>query len=128
MTDDDLEKGLKCHFLGRLCKNVKSLKIRLFRTAFLFLSSFGSAEKRISIAVTTAVILVFGEALPKVPAVNYPIRFSSFVSLPLIFFSFIVHPAVWVLEKIPDLFSFLLGRSIIAAPASSVVEVEMCQD
>jgi len=89
----------------------------------LFLSFFGPTGKWISIAVTTTVILIFGEALPKVLAVNYPIRFSSFVSLPLTLFSFIIRPVVWFLVKISDLFVFLLGRGI-TAPASSVMEEE----
>ncbi|HPX11864.1 MAG TPA: hemolysin family protein, partial [Syntrophales bacterium] len=89
----------------------------------LFLTYFGAEGKWISIAVTTSVILVFGEALPKVFAVNYPIRYSSFVSLPLTLFSLLIRPAVWFLEKISDLFVYLFGKTVTAPPAS-VMEKE----
>jgi len=89
----------------------------------LFLTYFGAEGKWISIVVTTSVILVFGEALPKVFAVNYPIRYSSFVSLPLTLFSLLIRPAVWFLEKISDLFVYLFGKTV-TAPPTSVMEKE----
>ncbi|HPQ60151.1 MAG TPA: CNNM domain-containing protein, partial [Syntrophales bacterium] len=99
-----------------------NITIAVIATSF-FLTLFGPAGKWVSIAVTTTAILVFGEALPKVLAVNYPIRFSSFVSLPLTVFSLVIRPAVFVLEKISDLFVHLLGRGI-TTPASAVMEEE----
>jgi len=66
----------------------------------------------VAIAVTTLTLLIFGEAIPKTFAVNYPIRFSTSVSLPLMFFSKIERPIVWVLEKISNLFVYLFGKSI----------------
>jgi len=99
-----------------------NITIAVIATSF-FLTLFGPAGKWVSIAVTTTAILVFGEALPKVLAVNYPIRFSSFVSLPLTVFSLVIRPAVFVLEKISDLFVHLLGRGI-TTPAPAVMEEE----
>lgn len=81
----------------------------------IFISSIGIEEgKWVSIGVTTLALLVFGEAIPKTFAVNYPIRFSNSVSIPLTFFAAIERPVVWILEKISDLFVHVFGRVIVA--------------
>lgn len=90
-------------------------------TTSIFLYLFGIDGKWMAIAVTTLTLLIFGDAIPKTFAVNYPIRFSTSVSLPLTFFSGIVRPIVWVLEKISDLFVHLFGKTV---PVQSSVLTE----
>lgn len=83
-------------------------------TTSIFISFLGVEGKWVSIAVTILTLLVFGEAIPKTFAVNYPIRFSNSVSIPLTFFAAIERPIVWILEKISDLFVHVFGRVIVA--------------
>ncbi len=90
-------------------------------TTSIFLYLFGIDGKWMAIAVTTLTLLIFGEAIPKTFAVNYPIRFSTSISLPLMFFYKVGRPIVWVLEKISDLFVYLFGKTV---PVQSSVLTE----
>jgi len=81
-------------------------------TTSIFLYIFGIDGKWMAIAVTTLTLLIFGDAIPKTFAVNYPIRFSTSISLPLMFFYKTGRPIVWVLEKISDLFVYLFGKTV----------------
>ncbi|MBT8490706.1 MAG: hemolysin family protein [Deltaproteobacteria bacterium] len=78
----------------------------------LFIYLLGEEGKWVAIAVTTVTLLIIGEAIPKTFAVNYPMRFSMSVSLPLILFSKIARPVVWVLEKISAMFVYLFGKTV----------------
>jgi putative hemolysin len=79
-------------------------------TTSIFILFLGIEGKWIAIAVTTITLLIFGEAIPKTFAVNYPMRFATSVSVPLAFFASIERPVVWILEKVSDLFVYVLGR------------------
>ena len=81
-------------------------------TTSIFLYLFGIDGKWMAIAVTTFTLLIFGDAIPKTFAVNYPIRFSTSISLPLMFFYKVGRPIAWVLEKISDLFVYLFGKTV----------------
>ncbi len=73
-------------------------------SAAIFIYFMGKEGKWLAIAVATPLLLIFGEAIPKTLAIINPIGFSSYVSPPLTVFSGIVHPIVWVLEKISGFF------------------------
>ncbi|MEA1936072.1 MAG: hemolysin family protein [Thermodesulfobacteriota bacterium] len=77
--------------------------------AAIFIFFLGKEGKWVAIVITTPLLLIFGEAIPKTFAITNPMRFSSFVSLPLTFFSRIARPVVWVLEKISGWFVNLFG-------------------
>lgn len=64
-----------------------------------------SSVVTIQIILTTLLILFLGEITPKLIALSKADTVSELFSLPLILFRFIFYPAVWVLEKISDLFS-----------------------
>jgi putative hemolysin len=78
----------------------------------LFIYLLGEEGKWVAIAVTTVTLLIIGEAIPKTFAVNYPMRFSTSVSLPLTLFSKIARPIVWVLEKISQTFVYLFVKAV----------------
>ena len=61
---------------------------------------FGVDGQWLAVAVTTPMLLIFAEAVPKTFAVIRPISFSSLVSPALILISKIERPVVWTLEKI----------------------------
>lgn len=71
-------------------------------SASLFIHYFGVDGKWIAIAVTTILLLIFGEAIPKTFAVVHPIPVSSAVALFITAVSKIERPVVWLLEKIAD--------------------------
>lgn len=78
----------------------------------IFIYLLGAEGKWVAIAVTTVTLLIIGEAIPKTFAVNYPMRFSTSVSVPLTLFSKIVRPVVWVLDKISETFVYLFGKTV----------------
>ncbi|MBE9546587.1 MAG: HlyC/CorC family transporter [Proteobacteria bacterium] len=77
--------------------------------AAIFIHFLGREGKWMAIAVVTPSLLIFGETMPKTFAIIYPIRFSSCVSLPLMVFSRIARPVIWVLERISGWFVNLFG-------------------
>ncbi len=68
--------------------------------AGLFIYAIGDQGKWWAIVVTTPVLLIFGEAIPKTLARANPMKFSWVISPFLSFFAFLEYPIVWVLEKI----------------------------
>jgi putative hemolysin len=81
----------------------------------IFIYLLGAEGKWVAIAVTTVTLLIIGEAIPKTFAVNYPMRFSTSVSVPLTLFSKIARPVVWVLDKISETFVYLFGKTVYQA-------------
>jgi putative hemolysin len=71
-------------------------------SASLFIQFFGMDGRWMAIAVTTILLLIFGEAIPKTFAVIHPISVSSIVAPFIAFISYIERPVVWVLEKVTD--------------------------
>ncbi len=78
----------------------------------LFIFVFGTDGKWGAIAVTTILLIIFGESIPKTFAVTHPMRFSSVASLPLTLFARVLFPVVWLLEKISDFFVFISLRKV----------------
>jgi len=78
----------------------------------IFIAFLGIDGKWAAIAATTITLLIVGETIPKTFAVNFPIRFSTAVSLPLSFFFNVVRPVIWLLEKISDFFVFLFWKTV----------------
>jgi len=72
-------------------------------TASLFIQWLGNDGQWVSIAFTTILLLIFGEAVPKTFGVTYPIRLS-FAAAPLIaIVSWVERPVVWILETVSAL-------------------------
>lgn len=75
--------------------------------AALFISFFGAGGQWIAIGVSSVVLLLAGESIPKTFGVAYPMPISSAVSPILTVFSRLAYPFVVGLEKISD---FILNR------------------
>jgi putative hemolysin len=71
--------------------------------ASLFISLFGVNGQWISIIVTSIVLFLAGEAIPKTFGVTYPMQVSSAVSPLLLLISRLEFPIVAALEKTPGL-------------------------
>lgn len=67
-------------------------------SASLFIQWLGVSGQLVSIAVTTILVLIFGEAVPKTFGVTYPIQFSLIVAPFIAVVSKLAHPVVNVLE------------------------------
>jgi len=78
--------------------------------ASLFISLFGVSGQWISIAVTSIVLFLAGEAIPKTFGVTYPMQISSAVSPLLLLISRLEFPIVAALEKAPGLILRRLDR------------------
>ncbi len=79
-------------------------------TTSIFIYFFGEKGKWGAIIITTIVLIILGEAIPKTFAVIYPRTFACAASLPLLLFSKVVFPIVWILEKISDFFVAISSR------------------
>lgn len=71
--------------------------------ASLFIGLFGANGQWISIVVTSLVLFLVGEAIPKTFGVTYPMQISSAVSPLLLLISRLESPIVHALEKAPGL-------------------------
>lgn len=71
--------------------------------ASLFIGLFGASGQWISIVVTSLVLFLAGEAIPKTFGVTYPMQISSAVSPLLLLISRLESPIVNALEKAPGL-------------------------
>jgi len=71
--------------------------------ASLFIALFGVNGQWISIVVTSVVLFLAGEAIPKTFGVTYPMQISSAVAPLLLLISRLEFPIVAALEKTPDL-------------------------
>ncbi|MCK9274701.1 MAG: hemolysin family protein [Syntrophales bacterium] len=89
----------------------------------LFLFFLGPLGKWVAIVITTVVLMILCEAIPKTFAVTYPRRFASAAVLPLTGISKIIFPAAWLLEKISDAFVRLAGEGHILSN-HTVMEAE----
>ncbi len=78
--------------------------------ASLFISLFGTHGQWISIVVTSAVLFLAGEAIPKTFGVTYPMQISAAVSPLLLAVSRLEFPIVAALEKVPGLILRKLDR------------------
>jgi CBS domain containing-hemolysin-like protein len=69
-------------------------------SASLFIQWLGVSGPFVSIAVTTAMLLIFGEAVPKTFGVTFPIRLSFVVAPFIVLISWLERPVVWTLETV----------------------------
>lgn len=103
-----------------VCNESTNITIASITTS-LMVYLMGSQGTWAAIVVTTATIMVLGEAIPKTFALTYPRRYAVAAVLPLTLLSRIVLPAVWFLEKLSDyLVSASSGKAF--TPLSSVTE------
>jgi putative hemolysin len=80
--------------------------------ASLFIFLLGANGQWVTILVTTPLLLVFGEAVPKTFAVTHPMRFAAFLSPFLLTFARLGRPVVWVLDRISGFIVSLFPGSL----------------
>lgn len=78
--------------------------------ASLFIGLFGASGQWISIMITSVLLFLAGEAIPKTFGVTYPMQVSSAVSPLLLIISRLEFPIVAALEKTPGLILKRLDR------------------
>ncbi len=84
------------HFFSTILisNNIVNITFTTLITLFLF-SAFGFSDVTILI-VSTLLLLIFGELIPKYFAREYPDKFVLFTAIPLRFVAFVLAPLVWV--------------------------------
>ena len=81
----------------------------------LFITLLGVQGKWAAMAVGSISLLIIGEAIPKMLAVTYPIRFASIVTIPLRVFYFLAYPIVRLLDGVSTVFiSIMRGDRTIS--------------
>ncbi len=89
--------------------------------ASLFISLFGLNGQYISIVVTSILLFLIGEAVPKTFGVTYPMQIASAVSPLLLLISRLEYPLVALLDKTPG---FILRRLNTRKPKDTDVLME----
>ncbi len=84
------------HFFSTILisNNIVNITFTTLITLFLF-SAFGFSDVTILI-ISTLLLLIFGELIPKYFAREYPDKFVLFTAIPLRLASFLLAPLVWV--------------------------------
>lgn len=82
---------------------------------------FGHLGPGLAVGLLTLVVLVFGEITPKTFAARYSGRISLLVALPLLIFTRLALPLVWILEKL----TVYLQSRTKAATDPTVTESEL---
>lgn len=59
----------------------------------------------VEIILATVIVLIFGEVVPKVFAIQYAEKFSTIIALPIGFFKIILFPIVKILELFTNIFT-----------------------
>jgi putative hemolysin len=80
-------------------------------SASLFMQWLGVNGPWVSIVVTTVLLLIFAEAVPKTFGVTYPIRISLFVTPFVAAVSRLERPVVWLLQGISGWLVLLFSNS-----------------
>ena len=83
----------------------------------------GSAALFVAVLAMTVLILMFGEIMPKIIAVERPERIAQLVVIPLNFFSTVIAPARRSLRWITDLFVGTVTQKPV--PSQGVTEEEL---
>ena len=86
------------------------------------IAMFGEKGSAIATAITTVLVLIFGEILPKSFAKDHSETFSLAVAAPLSFIRTILTPVVWIFIQIKQLFT---GRNSGMNLQPSVTEDEL---
>ena len=73
-----------------------------------FMNLFGSKGVGIATGVMTFLILIFGEITPKTFAANNAERISLIIAKPIKMLMILIHPVVWLLERLSRLMERLL--------------------
>ncbi len=112
-------------FVAKLLENPRRLLITIVTSneavnigisilaASFFIGFLGANGQWVSIAFTTVVLLIAGEAIPKTFGVTYPMQVSVLVSPLMIAISRLEYPVVAALEKLSGFFLKKYGKHIV---------------
>lgn len=107
--------------------NVAIVILATYLTALIFdLSVYPVIGFLIEVFVITALILFFGEIMPKIYANQQPVKFANLMALPLIFLTRLFHPLSSILVKSTNIIDKRLGkrsRNISMSELSEAIEI-----
>ena len=112
------DKTLSAILVGNNVVNLYSASIATAAA----IAMFGEKGSAIATAITTVLVLIFGEILPKSFAKDHSETFSLAVAAPLSFIRTILTPVVWIFIQIKQLFT---GRNSGMNLQPSVTEDEL---
>ena len=116
---DDYQKILSSIVVGNTLVNIAASSV----ATVIVINLFGEKKAYISTIIMTALVLVFGEVIPKVVAKSFPDKFSVAFSVPLYFISFILRPLTFIFIWFIGLVSKLWEKNI--TDSSSVTEDDL---
>ncbi len=105
---------------GNMLVNVASSSLGENITSYLF---SGGTALFVAVLAMTLLILLFGEIMPKIIAVEWPAQIAPLVAVPLNIFSIIISPARRSLRWIIDLFVGPVGHK--PTPTQGATEEEL---
>jgi CBS domain containing-hemolysin-like protein len=107
---------------GNMLVNIASSSLGENITSHLF---SGGTALFVAVLAMTLLILLFGEIMPKIIAVEWPEQIAPLVAIPLNFFSVVISPARRSLQWITDLF---VGPMAIPSPGVTEEELKTALD
>lgn len=97
--------------VGNMVVNIMLASVVAGMTERLLPEDAGSWAAAGAIAVSTLLLMVFGELTPKTLAVHHALPFSLAISRPLLLFSRLIAPIRWVLRVVTTSLLHLLGQA-----------------
>jgi CBS domain containing-hemolysin-like protein len=110
---------------GNMLVNVASSSLGENITSHVF---SGGTALFVAVLAMTLLILLFGEIMPKIIAVEWPAQIAPFVAVPLNIFSMIISPARRSLQWITDLFLGPMGHKPTPAQGATGEELKTALD
>ncbi len=110
---------------GNMLVNVASSSLGENITSYLF---SGGTALFVAVLAVTLLILFFGEIMPKIIAVEWPVQIAPLVVVPLNIFSTIISPARRALRWITDLFVGPMPHKPIPAQGATEEELKTALD
>jgi CBS domain containing-hemolysin-like protein len=110
---------------GNMLVNIASSSLGENITSYLF---SGGTALFVAVLAMTLLILLFGEIMPKVIAVEWPAQIAPLVVVPLNIFSMIISPARRSLRWITDLFVDPMTDKPIPSPGVTEEELKTALD
>jgi len=110
---------------GNMLVNVASSSLGENITSYLF---SGGTALFVAVLAMTLLILLFGEIMPKIIAVEWPAQIAPLVVVPLNIFSMIISPARRSLRWITDLFVGPVGHKLTPTQGATEEELKTALD
>jgi len=123
ITSNLLEKPRELLITIYIGNELVNISVSVITTS-IFITKFGNLGIGIAIGVSTFLLLVFGEIIPKSLSLQFPQTYALSASYPLRLFAFIVQPVQILLTSLAEKFISLMGISLRKNKETTITDDE----